>query len=366
MAGGYPDLIAPVVPDAQKNKAPEIFLQAMGTGLQAAARFAEMRRQSEETVLKIAAQERIAGDEHELAKQKMAEDFELRDRAMTLNEELLPSRKMYYESAANNKRDAAQTLFAYNTQRNQLINEANSDAEALGLNDPRTAVKDPVGFAANSLKFESEWGFGKSTLPEIDAAITRYQRQRDQHKIPLTNVIRDSTGSWKLGDGQQMVPIYRIVQQLQDPNTHDYAVELLRQNGHIQSKEEKSKPYMMGWGNLLHPSEVTVTRDVPDALAADALDKAKSVDFTPGKSKLPAAMQPKSYGKGIAPTELPEPDLPEDGTLPDQSAADQLSSPTETDNFLNQAKGALAQGASVKAVADKLIEMGIDPSQMWA
>jgi hypothetical protein len=366
-------LVRPEVPDAQHNKAPEILLEGMRTGLQAAAQFAQARRQSESEILRIAAQERMAQDEHAVQREKIYKDTEVQDQLMKMHGQ-------YYDSigkAALMKADAytkgLSNTVAFNQQRQDLVNDVNDRATTLQLDDPKFATEDPVRYAANVMEFRGE--YDNSPLPEVKNAITQYQRIADQQKITLKQAMRDEAGNViATGQGRQ-VPIWKVVERLQNPDTHDDAVAELKASGHIQSKDEKVKrPYTGVWDWLVNPSESTVTKDVPDATAQKLLDS--NVKFERGKSRVPPAMLPKSASKGTSPTELPPPDVPEDTTTPDQlppdASAQPASSatpdyqPTDTDKMIASAKLALRNRADYDKVVQRLQENGIDPMQLWA
>ncbi len=376
------DLIKPEVPNAQDNKAPFIMLEGMRIGLQAAAQFAQMRRNSESEMMRLAEHERLANDAHELEKQKLAENFELRDRELTMAEELLPYRERYLDSLGETKKTAMMQMLQFNQQRGDLVNEANADAEKLGLNNPQFPVKNPVEFAANSMKFESQWGFGESTIPEINAAVQRFRTVRDQHKIELPSYTKKDANGVLIPGPTKSIPIYRVVEGLQNPDTHDQFRDILVASGHIKT-DEKEVP-TEGRTNALfrHPIDTLwdkfvkgpaptkkVTTDIPDERASQWIDQSKSVDFAPEASKLPAVMLPKSHGRGNQPTRLPEPDLPEESAAVDdpQASLSKAFDPTQTDTYIQLAKDAISRGAPREAVAQRLQEeFGVDPGKLWA
>lgn len=340
------DLIAPIVPNAQENKGPELFLQALGQGLQAFSRFAEMRRQSESDVLRLATQERMAQQEHELGKQKLDLETEMRGREMAINEALLPSRQAYFESVATTRKNAAGAVLESNRQREHLVNDVNNQARKLKLDDPVFATKEPVQFAANVNQFEDM--FRLSPLPEIKNAIKQYRTIADQQKINLrTGVLDDETGEIKASGSGQMVPIWQIVKRLQDPTTQEETMNALTASGHLKT--------ISGFEQIAGQSVPSTKTELTEGVKS-YLEKGRGVKFERVPSRVPSAMLPKSAAVGTSPTELPEPDLPAVEDEPVTSFTH-----TETDIKIAHAKAAIARGAPKEAVAQRLQEMGIDP-----
>lgn len=328
------DLVAPLIPNAQENKGPELFLQSLGQGLQAMSRFAEMKRQSESDMLRLAAQERMAQDEHQLGIQKLELETEMRDREMSINESLLPSRKAYFESVANTRKNATVAGLDFNRQRQDLINDVNDQAVKLKLDDPSFATKEPVQFAANVMQFEDM--FRLSPLPEVKHAIKQYRTIADQQRIPLRIGAQLQDDEWKGGETKQ-IPIWQIIQKIDDPTTRDETMKALQASGHF------------------NPGENLVL-GVPTEQLMNLLKRGKGVKFETVPSRVPPAMLPKSAAAGTSPTEFTEPDLP--------VSEEANFTPTETDLKISHARAAIARGAPRDAVAKRLQEMGIDPSDL--
>lgn len=359
-------LVRPEVPDAQHNKSADILLEGMRTGLQAAAQFAQARRQSESEIMRIAAQERIAQDEHAVQREKIYKDTEVQDQLMKMHGQ-------YYDSlgkAALMKADAytkgLSNTVAFNQQRQDLVNDVNDHASSLKLDDPKFATEEPVKYAANVMQFEDMYQM--SPLPEVKNAIKQYRTIADQQKIPMKTGVKDEDGTLKASGEGKMVPIWQVVKRMQDPLLQDQTMLDLEASGHTKIVNEFQD---------IGGTKVPVKRTEPTPLIKSYLEKGKGVDFGRVPSRVPAAMLPKSAGKGTAPTDLPAPDLPAvDETNPDQlppdASAQPASSatpdyqPTETDKMIGMAKAALAKGAAPAAVTQKLQELGIDPAQLWA
>jgi hypothetical protein len=347
------DLIAPEIPNAQQNEGPKLFMSSLGQGLSAFAKFAEIRRQSEDEVLKLATQERIAQDQHAFEREKLYKDSEVQDaltRAHTeyyqkAGDALIMKAQAYTRNASN--------VVAFNQQKQDLINDVNDQANKLKLNDPAFATKEPVQFAANVMQFEDM--FQLSPLPEVKNAIRQYRTIADQQKIELKTGLVGDDGKVRPSGFPKMVPVWQIVKQLQDPLLQDQAMNDLQASGHtsiIKGFEE------------INGTKVPKDTIVPSAPIKDYIEKAKGVNFQRVPSRVPSAMLKKSDAKGTNPTDFPDPDLPTDSSPPDQSVSSNVFPPTQTDNYLIQAKAAISAGAPRADVEKRLQDMGIDTSQL--
>lgn len=343
-------LVAPEIPDGNRSKGPELFLQSLGQGLQAFARLAEMKRQSQSEMLQMAARERMAQDEHQLGLQKLELETEMRGREMAINEALLPSRQAYFESVANTRRSTAGAALEFNRQTQNLINDVNNQAMRLKLDDPVFATKEPVQFAANVMQFKDM--FRLSPVREIKHAIKQYQTIADQQTLTI-----------KAADGAdpKPVPIWQIVQKLQDPDAKAQTIQMLKTNGFYSEKLRKTpgvatkswtRPIDSMWDAIIGPTEKTEIVEEPAPALGAVLDKGKGVKFERVPSRVPTAMLPKSAAAGTSPTELPDPDLPAP-----------TFEPTVTDKIMQDAKDAIARGAPRDAVLQELqAKHGIDPT----
>lgn len=343
------DLIAPVTPSGQESEGPKLFLSALGTGLAAAAHFAQMKRQSESEVLKLATEERIAQDQHAFEREKLYKDSEVQD-AMTR------AHTNYYKSmgdAAIIKANAfatnASDTVAFNQQKQDLINDVNGQANKLKLNDPAFATKEPVQFAANVMQFEDM--FRLSPLPEVKNAIKQYRTIADQQKIELKTGVLGADGKVKSSGFPKMVPVWQIVKQLQDPLTQDQIMNDLQASGHAK--------IVQGFQDI-GGTKVPETKVEPSPEIKAYIDKSKGVNFQRAPSRVAPAMLKRSDARGTSPTELPEPDLPQ----PDQTQATPQFDPTQTDIVIQQAKAAIARGAPRDAVIARLQQMSIDASAL--
>lgn len=342
------NLVAPIIPDGNASDGPKIFLQALGQGLQAVARFAEMKRSSESEMLQIAARERMAQDEHQLGMQKLELETEMRGREMDINEALMPARKDYFESVATTRRNTTGAALEFNRQRQTLINDVNSQAAQLKLDDPAFATKEPVQFAANVMQFEDMYRL--SPLPEVKHAIKQYRTIADQQKLTI-----------KAADGAdpKAVPIWQIVKNLQDPDAKAQTVAMLKANGYYSDNIRKvpgvptkdwTRPWDSAWDAIMGPTEKSEVVEEPTPALGQILEKGKGVEFKRAPSRVPPTMLPSSAAKGTSPTELPEPDLPQ-------------FEPTNTDKIMQDARDAIARGAPRDAVLQELqSKHGIDPT----
>jgi hypothetical protein len=348
------DLIAPEIPSAQQNKGAELFMSSLGQGLAGVAKFAQMRRQSEDEILQLATQERIAQDQHAFEREKLHKDTEVQD-AMTR------AHTDYYKSLgdaaiikANAYAGNTKNVVAFNQQKQDLIDDVNSQANKLKLNDPEFATKEPVQYAANVMQFKDM--FDLSPIPEVKNAIKQFQTIADQQKIPLRTGMKNKDGVIVPTGEPKMVPIWQIVQKSQDPLYQDQIMNDLHASGHTEILNRVQK---------IAGKDVPETVIQPDATIRSYMDKGKGVQFQRAQSRVPPAMLKRSDARGTSPTDMPE--LPTDSSPPDPPIPDSSStfSPTQTDTYLAHAKAAIAAGAPLPEVAKRLQDMSIDPAQLW-
>jgi hypothetical protein len=369
----YPSLVAPLIPNGNDSKGPELFLQGAHIGLAAAAQLSQLKRESDMEMVKLAQQERMSQEQHALELKKIEAEapmYEAHAKYFGALQDLSTAKATAY---ANNTATAAQRAIAFNQQRQDLVNDVNDQADKLKLNDPDFATKRPVQFAANVMKFRDEFAF--SPLPEVKNAITQFQRIADQQKIPLKlgatfDETKGADGEW-IGGKTQMVPLWQIVRSIQDPARQEDTMNALQASGHVQ--------IIKGVQEILGKKVPTTTTQLTPALKS-LMDEGKGVDFSHVPSRVPSAMLPKSSAAGTAPTALPDaqaPDAidyssdstppPDTNPQPQASNASPQFDPTETDIYLQHAKNAIAQGAPAAVVAQRLQQdYGIDPSDLWA
>lgn len=352
------DLVAPIVPNAQENKGAELFMGSLGQGLQAFARFSQMKRESEMDLLKLAEHERVSQEQNVLEREKMAIDADIRRTALGSTIELQRAHADYYKAGAaaytSGTKTAAQRAIAFNQQRQSLVGEVNQHADELRLNDPVFQTKEPVKFAANVMQFETAWE--QSTLPEVRHAIKTFRTVADQQKVPLRlgATFDEEKGAW-VGGETKHVPVWQVVKNMQDPLQQEETMAALEASGHMKIVE--------GFQDIAGGKVPTKTTE-PRPLIKSALQEGKDVKFERAPSRVPAAMLPKSAAGGTEPTELPAPDLPPEELPVTEPTArvEPKFEETQTDKVIRQAKAALAKGAPRERVAARLQELGIEPS----
>lgn len=359
MAGNNPDLVAPLIPDAQHNQASSTFLQGMHTGLAFFAQMAQQRRESEMELLKLAAQERIAQDEHAVQREKINKDTEVQD-------SLMKSHAQYYGAMG----DAATTRAAayargvegmvnQDAQKQEFMQGFKDRADELGLNDPNLEKDDPAQFYLNAQELQRQ--YGTSTMPGIAKAITAYRLQAEKHRIPLPQVQYDESGQpHTVGGGSNAgVVVGQVVEGLHDPATRKYWMDRLQAGGHI-SPPEKGKDLSSWWQKTYYGPDKAAT---PDATAQGLLNKSDTGDFGGAAPVIQPELNKKARDFRAVP--LPPPDIPPDTTTdPSASAAPASSGTPETDAMLQAAQVAIQKGAPLAQVLKRLADYGIDPSQL--
>jgi hypothetical protein len=359
------DLVAPLIPNAQENKGAELFLQGTHTGLAAAAQFAQMRRESENEMLKLAQQERMSQEQHEIEKMKIEAELPMYEAHAKYFDAMTALSLSKAKAYASGTATAAQRAIQFNQQREELVNDVNQQASQLKLDDPNFATKQPVQFAANVMQFEDM--FSLSPLPEVKNAIRRYRTLADTQKIPLKigATFDEEKGTWVGGGEPKMVPVWQVVRNMQDPARQDETMNALQASGHMKIIQDVQDMTAALKGGGTVTKKVNVTRAEPNPEIKGALDEGKGVQFQHVPSRVPSAMLPKSAATGTTPTELPEPDLPPDTTTDEPQASNKAFPPTDTDLTIQHAKNAIAKGASSAVVAQRLQQMGIDPGLLW-
>lgn len=338
MAGGFPELVAPQQPNSVANQAPSILLEGLRTGLAAFAQFAQIRRQQESDMARLALQERMSQEAHDLDQQKINMAAEMIPYEKKAKEAQTLLATEHAKAWSTGTATAAQQKIDFNRQHEALINDVNKQAGVLRLNDVKFATENPVQFAANVLHFEDMFQF--SPAPEVKNAIRQYRTIADQQKINIKTGVADEDGTIKAsGEGVQ-VPIWQVVKRMYDPLTQEQTMRDLQASGHTRIVDGVTK--MTGKDGK--PVLVPTTTTEPSPLIKDFLQKGKGVDFAPVPSRVSPALLPSSAAAGTTPT------------------ASYM--PTETDDVLAKAKAAVARGAPIEAVSKRLEEMGIDPNQL--
>lgn len=237
------DLVAPIVPDAQKNRAPDILLEGLRGGLSFMAQMNQQRRQSESDAARIALQERLATQEHDLSARRMSQEYELRDRTLTMQEEMLPFQQKASEAETYLRTEqgkafeegvgsAAQMKAEATRQKTLLLKEVAERARELKLDDAHFQTKNPMEFARNVLEFGKMYHL--SPLPEVKAAIKRYKAIADEQKLFIKHGVEDEAGGIKgTGNGRQ-VPAWRIIANVNNPETREQTLRDLEASGYTE------------------------------------------------------------------------------------------------------------------------------------
>lgn len=363
------DLIAPLIPSGQDSKGPEIFTHALGQGLAAVARLSQQRRDSEMEMLKLAEHERLSQEQNALEKEKMANDYEIRQATLASSKTVNDAHAEYYRAGADayarGTKTASQRAIARQQSEQAFAEEIDAHATELNLNDPVFSTKEPVQFAANVLQFKDSWG--RSPLPWVKEAIKKYQTEADQQKISLKPIDADGNAIGKAAP----VPVWQVVKNLQDPETKERTIAMLKANGHMSDTVKKtpgtatqswSRPIDTMWDAIVGPTEKKEIVEEPSPVLKSVLDKSKGVKFERVPSRVPQVASPKT---GAFET-LPDPDIPPDTTgEPQARNSEPKFDTTQTDLYIQHAKAAIAKGAPAAAVAARLQELGIDPTPVF-
>lgn len=406
-SGPYPDLVPPQLPNSVANQAPMILLEGLKNGLQASAQFAQMRQNSELEIQKMAMTQKLTEDQHQFEREKLQQQYAflgpMQEAHAKMFESLGELDHQRAQAFADGTATAAQRTMKFNQQQQDAINDVNDSAAKLQLDDPNFATKDPVQFAKNVRDFGEMWGH--SPLPVVQHAITKYQTIADQQKIPvrwgatfdphLGPVGSDgkAAGAW-IGGRAAMLPVWQVAEKAQDPLVSEYTMNAVMAGGN-------GSHIVKGFQDISGVKVPTTTTEFENPSLKSYMDKAQGIDWTQHvPSRVPAAMLPRSAAAGTTPTtgvpsssgttsypggSVQNSDVEQaadamqsydvntfDPTAMPQSSAQPASSappdfqPTQTDMYLTHARNAIAQGASMQDVANRLQQdYGIDPSQLW-
>jgi hypothetical protein len=235
--------------------------------------------------------------------------------------------------------------------KNDYLAEFQDRAQKLRLNDPKLETDDPAQYYLNYKDLASE--YGTSTLVGIPQALKNFKMRAEQHRIPLPEISYDDNGNQVVSKRvAPKVVVGQIVEDLHNPDTHDLTYDRLKAGGYIKPGKDLSS-----WWQKKYMSP-----DKPGPEAQRLLDLSTKGNF----DRTPTRQQPILNKKTR--DFRGEPPLPTDSSGPDEQEVidPQASAPTEVDTYLMHAKAAIAQGAPMDQVAQRLQGLGIDPSQMWA
>jgi hypothetical protein len=347
------DLVAPLIPDAQRNQGPALFLQGLGQGLQAFTRMAEQRRQSESEIARMALQERLATQEHDLQAQRLAQSYELDNRRILNEEALMPARKAELEARADYQTNTRGVIARKATAQIAAMNDFNLRVAKYGLDDPNP--KDPVKFYANARRLKDE--FSWANIPDIKLAIKDIDMRTKEHTVPLLINQRttDEAGNVLIQPITKQVPIGEVIENIKDPKKYDQMIDLLRRNGLFPKYID---PNIDPEGEKAETDKVNASPTVKALRAAiqaetKAVESGGGTDFSRGQRRVqPGGLMAEPEATPAPPQDIDESDL--------------FSSIGQTEKYLGFAKAALAKGADPRAVAAKLQGFGVDPAQLWA
>lgn len=414
MAGGFPDLVAPIVPVADNTAAKIIasgdIAGAFTRGFQAVSQANAQRRQAEIEIQRLAQQDALAQEQHGLEKQKLDQDYDFRKQQLQDQRPLLDARLRVADSMTgvhNANRDLIVSRIGINGDLAQkkaaVVKDFQERFSELDLDNPNPS--EPVAFYENAKRLGEEYKF--ANLPEVKNALNQLKITTAQHTIPIL-----------YGTQQKQVPVGRIVDELNDPTKAPQTWQLLEKNGHAHTETDKSND-TRGWFDKLNPwgpkAPAPVVRNVADDLLAPYLNQAQGVDFSnsqprvqpgwlrasprttsgaqPGEVGMPddpatirypggrvKAADVQGASDAMATDDGGEPALPAQQSSPDEdaslsaddasaapagSATRRLFEPTEVDLYLSHARNAISQGAPLADVAQRLQGMSIDPSKLW-
>lgn len=225
------ELVAPLIPDAQRNQGPALFLEALRGGLSFMSQMAQQRRQSESDVARLAFAERQAQDAHELDKRKL----DLAANMQPLQQKLLEEQaNLVSEQAAayaDGTATSAQIKREATQRKHDLLKEVSANARAMKLDDPLFQTKNPMEFAKNVLEFGRMYHL--SPLPEVKAQIKAYREIADSQKLFLKHGVEDGDTIKGTGNGRQ-VPAWRIIANINNPETRDQTLMDLEASGYTE------------------------------------------------------------------------------------------------------------------------------------
>lgn len=341
-AGDNMPNVAPIIPNAQENKGPALFLQALHGGLSFMSQMAQQRRQSESDIARMALQERLANQEQDFNAQKMAQDYGLQDRKLKIEEGLLEPRKKLFDAQADYYSTTKGATARQSAAKIATLTDFNKQVSKYGLDDPNP--RDPVAFYANVRRLKDE--FSWANMPEVKHSLKQIEMRTKEHTIPLqvNQEVTDVDGEKVIRSVEKFVPIAEIIEGLKDPKKYDHVMRTLERSGLM--KEDGPIPA----NKVLREFIQAETKKV---------EAGGGTDFSRSSSRVAPG------GPLSDPADVPE-KLPDDPATPDVDESNLFGSIGQTEKYLAQARAALKRGAAPKAVAERLSGVGVDPNQLWA
>lgn len=338
------ELVAPIIPDGNKSRAPDLLLEGFRTGLAGATQLAQLRRQSEHDVAQLALRERLAEKEHDLSAQRMSQEYELRDRGLRQEAELLPARKAALEATAEYTRISRGAAARQSAAKIATLNDFNRQVARYRLDDPNP--RNPVEFYASARRLKDE--FGWADIPVIKHTLKQIESKTREHTVPLSiNMpFKDDDGETVIRAVTKNVPIGEIIEGIKNPEKSENVMKMLERSGIFKEGNKQLQRYIQ--------AEIR------------KVESGKDTDFSRGKSRV-APGGPLSEPAAELSTEpaLPESEVTAPATE-DVDESDLFGSIGTTEKYLGFARAALARKADPKAVAQRLQSLGVDPAQLWA
>jgi hypothetical protein len=340
-----------------------------------------------------------------LRQEKLGQDYELGKQELGL-------KSKYYDTLATNastNATRAQSALERITQQardradfEQQISKLSSDVDArakeLGINDPESQTRNPIGFAAAIQKIKGE--FPNAPLyTGIPDRFKAWQAIADQQTIPVKYGAQyDSEEKvWRGGETRQR-PIWQVYRDLHNPDTQETTIDALAAMGHLKTEPSGTVPISGTLKNAKWYQRSSFSADVPettttwDGVVANIIKQGDKADWKPGVSRMPTFVPKGTRGQAVkfgdkiydprtsaagrasqtdvtaavdavgneAP--LPDPDLPPDNTVSSAAPPDE---PTQTDVLLQQARRAAGMpNADVEGIKGWLRQNNIDPDQL--
>lgn len=223
------DLVAPIVPDAQKNRAPDLLLEGLRGGMAAFAQFAQIRRQAESDVARLALQERLAQEQHSLESRKLDQAADLIPSQIEANEAHADLYAAQGEAAAKGTGTAAQ-IKAQTTRANEaLLGEVAKDVTDWQLEDANFQTKSPVKFGLNAEAFAAKYRY--SPVPAIRSAIKNYLTIADEQTVMMKHGAVDEDGNLAPSGQGVRVPLRKVALRATDPATSAQTLRDLEASG---------------------------------------------------------------------------------------------------------------------------------------
>lgn len=273
MAGGYPELIQPIIPDAQKNRSPDLLIEGFTRGMAAFTQAAQVRRQQESDIARLALQERLATEQHALEQQKMEQAARLIPSQINENN---AHTKLFTEQAgaASRVKTTAAELEIQKTKSNELLmNEVGKDVATWNLEDAYVQTRFPVKFGMGADAFAEKYRW--STVPAIRAASKKYLEMADEQTVMMKHSVVDEEGKFTTSGQGVRVPLRKVALAATNPATSAQTLRDLEANGHKDVIRQIQEQFTQGGksytDNLSQVAGPTSAEPVDYGVSAPAL-----------------------------------------------------------------------------------------------